>query len=250
MKRQKRRVRLKRYSQRQQRFAVQSLGLTILSRKSLRDLLLSREGRGDAGICPSHRLGHLIKQALLYGKLNPSVADSHFKRGTALEGKRGADKVSGWFLHMFAIPHATVPRMIWSKTYTGPRQGANAPSAEGPSDRSCCLLFLPETNFVYLERVRTQERCDKISGLYPSCGLTTEPHLSKPLWALLQGVSNILTDTSSPTLSHPPRRPRGTSIRLSAYASLLCGDWPSAFCRLGRFLPSPLHTSMFLLYRG
>ena len=72
--------------------------------------------------------------------------------------------------------------------------------------------------------VRTQERCDKISGLYPSCGLTTEPHLSKPLWALLQGVPNILFDTSSPTLSHPPRRPRGTSIRLSAYASLLCGD--------------------------
>jgi hypothetical protein len=75
-----------------------------------------------------------------------------------------------------------------------------------------------------LERVRTQERCDKISGLYPSCGLTTEPHLSKPLWALLQGVPNILFDTSSPTLSHPPRRPRGTSMRLSAYASLLCGD--------------------------
>jgi len=70
--------------------------------------------------------------------------------------------------------------------------------------------------------VRTQERCDKISGLYPSCGLTTEPHLSKPLWALLQGVPNL--GTSSPTLRHSPRRPRGTSIRLSAYASLLCGD--------------------------
>ena len=29
------------------------------------------------------------------------------------------------------------------------------------------------------------ERCDKISGLYPSCGLTTVPPLSEPLWALL-----------------------------------------------------------------
>ena len=72
-----------------------------------------------------------------------------------------------------------------------------------------------------LEGTYSQERCDKISGLYPSCGLTTEPHLSKPLWALLQGVPSL--GTSSPTLNHPPRRPRGTSIRLSAYASFLCG---------------------------
>ena len=82
-------------------------------------------------------------------------------------------------------------------------------------------VFFPETNFVYLSRVRTlrRERCDKISGLYPSCGLTTEPHLSEPLWALLLGVPYM--GTSSPTLSHFPRRSRGPSISLSAYASFL-----------------------------
>ena len=36
------------------------------------------------------------------------------------------------------------------------------------------------------------------------------------------------------------RRPRGPSIRLSAYASSSCGDWPSASQRLGLSLP-PAH---------
>ena len=55
----------------------------------------------------------------------------------------------------------------------------------------------------------------------PSCGLTTEPHLSEPLWAPLLGVPYM--GTSSPTLSHFPRWSRGPSISLSAYASLPCG---------------------------
>jgi hypothetical protein len=44
------------------------------------------------------------------------------------------------------------------------------------------------------------KRCDKISGLYPSCGLTTEPHLSEPLWALLLDAPYM--NASSPTLNH------------------------------------------------
>ena len=51
---------------------------------------------------------------------------------------------------------------------------------------------------------RTQERCDKISGLYPSCGLTTESHLSKPLWALLQGCqarAPVLTSSTAAKMS-------------------------------------------------
>ena len=44
------------------------------------------------------------------------------------------------------------------------------------------------------------ERGDKISGLYPSCGLTTEPLLSEPLWALLLDAPYM--NASSPTLNH------------------------------------------------
>ena len=44
------------------------------------------------------------------------------------------------------------------------------------------------------------ERCDKISGVHPSCGLPTEPPLSEPLQALLTDASYV--SASLPALSH------------------------------------------------
>ena len=119
---------------------MQSLDLTILTRKRLRDLLLSREGRGEAGLCPSHRLAHLIKRALLYCKLNPSVADSHFKRGTVLEGKRGAGKVSGWFLSTYVCDtarHRAQNDLVSSKHRAAARR--QRPLRRGP-ERKCSTL--------------------------------------------------------------------------------------------------------------
>ena len=84
-----------------------------------------------------------------------------------------------------------------------------------------------------LERVRTQERCDKISGLYPSCGLTTEPHLSKPLWAHMS-----LTSPLSPENSFVPAGPPVINIHVTPKSYVTCAAAVVGACRwqLGKHL--------------
>jgi len=52
------------------------------------------------------------------------------------------------------------------------------------------------THFWFLNKLRIplggyvlqSERCDKISGVYPSCGLCMDSHLSGPSWDVLLGT--------------------------------------------------------------
>jgi len=86
------------------------------------------------------------------------------------------------------------------------------------------------------------ERYDKISGLYPSCGLIAEPLLSEPLWALLLDAPYM--SASSPTLNHftsSVSRSIDKSVRLRKFLELAV-IVPSASQRLGLSLtPPPAH---------
>ena len=107
------------------------------------------------------------------------------------------------------------------------------------------VLSQKQTSYTFGGYYSLGERCDKISGRCPSCGLTTEPPLSEPLWALLPDASRVRA--SSPVLQRKQEKGNlynvGPAVRPCLFPPAQVFLRWLTFCLLwARPFPPPLYT--------